>query len=70
MSADKYPCIFSRQMDTIVYNYHVKFTCYCILTECSRPIRCFKVVLMHNNNNYLYYMAGSASGQDEANPVF
>ena len=22
MSADKYPCIFSRQMETIVYLYH------------------------------------------------
>ena len=29
-------------------NYHVKFTCYCILTKCSGPIRCFKIILMYN----------------------
>ena len=25
MSADKYPCIFSRQMETIVYIFHSAF---------------------------------------------
>ena len=24
MAVDKYPCIFSRQMETIVYVYHIK----------------------------------------------
>ena len=31
--------------------YHVKFTSYCKLIECSRPIRFFIVSLMYNNNN-------------------
>ena len=35
-----------------ILGYHVKFTCYCILTEFSRPIRCFKVILMYNNDYY------------------
>ena len=29
--------------------YHVKFTSYCELMECSRPIRFFIVTLMYNN---------------------
>ena len=29
--------------------YHVKFTSYCELIECSRPIRFFIVSLMYNN---------------------
>ena len=29
--------------------YHVKFTSYCKLIECSRPIRFFVVSLMYNN---------------------
>ena len=35
-----------------ILGYHVEFTCYCILIECSRPIRCFKVILMYNNSSY------------------
>ena len=34
------------------YIYHVKFTSYCELIECSRPIRFFIVSLMYNNNSY------------------
>ena len=33
--------------------YHVKFTSYCELIECSRPIRFFIVSLMYNKINYL-----------------
>ena len=33
-----------------ILGYHVKFTCYCILPECSRTITCFKVFLMYNNS--------------------
>ena len=33
--------------------YHVKFTSYCELIECSRPIRFFVVSLMYNNSFYL-----------------
>ena len=32
--------------------YHVKFTSYCELIGCSRPIRFFMVSLMYNKNNY------------------
>ena len=32
--------------------YHVKFTSYCELIECSRPIRFFIVSLMYNNVLY------------------
>ena len=32
------------------YIYHVKFTSYCELIECSRPIRFFIVSLMYNNS--------------------
>ena len=32
--------------------YHVKFTNYCELIECSRPIRFFIVSLMYINNSY------------------
>ena len=28
------------------------------------------LVLQQGDDNYIYYMASSASGQDEANPVF
>ena len=31
--------------------HDVKFTSYCELIECSRPIRFFIVSLMYNNNN-------------------
>ena len=34
------------------YIYHVKFTSYCELIECSRPIRIFIVSLMYNNMVY------------------
>ena len=33
----------------IAFIYHVKFTSYCELIECSRPIRFFIVSLMYNN---------------------
>ena len=32
--------------------YHVKFTSYCELIDCSRLIRFFKVSLMYNNGSY------------------
>jgi len=32
--------------------YHIKFTSYCELIECSRPIRFFIVSLMYNNSDY------------------
>ena len=32
--------------------YHVKFTNYCKLIECSRPIRFFIVSLMYNNTSF------------------
>ena len=33
--------------------YHVKFTSYCELIECSRPIRFFIVSVMYNNKQLL-----------------
>ena len=32
--------------------YHVKFTSYCELIECSRPMRFFIVSVMYNNKSY------------------
>ena len=51
--------------------YHVKFTSYCELIECSRPIRFFIVSLMYNNPNGLppIIMAEFARWRDEVNPV-
>ena len=42
-----------------ILGYHVEFTCYCILTECSRPIRCFKVILMYNKCIYPHSRFGA-----------
>ena len=39
-----------------ILGYHVKFTCYCILTECSRPIRCLN--LKATNANYSFFTTG------------
>ena len=36
----------------IAFNYHVKFTSYCELIECSRPMRYFIVSVMYNNRLY------------------
>ena len=38
-----------RNICSRYYIYHVKFTSYCELIECSRPIRFFIVSLMYNN---------------------
>ena len=38
---------------------HVKFTSYCELIECSRPIRFFIVSLMYNNMGYKVYSGSS-----------
>ena len=42
--------------------YHVKFTSYCELIECSRPIRFFIVSLMYNNICCLDAMNGQING--------
>ena len=43
--------------------YHVKFTSYCELIECSRPLSFFIVSLMYKNNLYtgvgIQYFLGS-----------
>ena len=38
-------------MADICSRYHVKFTSYCELIKCSRPITFFIVSLMYNNIN-------------------
>ena len=36
--------------------YHVKFTSYCELIKCSRPIRSFILSLMYNNMTWRYHI--------------